>query len=195
MQKRKVFMKMNEQMDVRKITLVGLGIALNVIGALIALNLRLPVYLDSVGTVMVACVLGSRYAVMTGLGGSLISGMTFDIYSLYFAPVQITTGMMAGMMFQKGMLKGGKTPLGVLVMSLPTAFVSAVISAFIFGGVTSSGSSYVVQILKVIGFSDVLSVFVTQMCTDYLDEYIGVLFVMAVVKAYPNIIKHSRGVS
>ena len=32
--------------------MVALGIVLNIVGAFIALNLRLPIYLDSVGTVL-----------------------------------------------------------------------------------------------------------------------------------------------
>ena len=55
-----------------------MGIAINIIGAFIALGLRLPIYLDSVGTIFIACVLGPKYAVATGVLGSLVSGMTFD---------------------------------------------------------------------------------------------------------------------
>lgn len=35
-----------------KLTIMGIGIALNIIGAFIALNLRLPIYLDSIGTII-----------------------------------------------------------------------------------------------------------------------------------------------
>ena len=92
---------MNKTVNVKNITLISMGIALNVVGAFIALNLRLPIYLDSIGTILIACMLGPKYAVITGVGGSLVSGMTFDIYSLYFAPVQITTGYLAGLMYKK----------------------------------------------------------------------------------------------
>ena len=104
---------MNKSMSVKSLTLVGMGIALNVIGAFIALTLRLPIYLDSIGTILIASLLGPKFAVMTGVCGSLVSGMTFDVYSLYFAPVQISTGLLAGLMYKKGFLKGKKTPLGV----------------------------------------------------------------------------------
>ena len=109
---------MNKTVNVKNITLISMGIALNVVGAFIALNLRLPIYLDSIGTILIACMLGPKYAVITGVGGSLVSGMTFDIYSLYFAPVQITTGYLAGIMYKKDMLKGVKTPLGTFIFTL-----------------------------------------------------------------------------
>lgn len=180
---------MNKSINVRNVTMVGLGVALNVVGAFIALNLRLPIYIDSIGTIFIACLLGPRYAVLTGLCGSIVSGITFDIYSLYFSPVQISTGLLAGIMYKKGFLKGIKTPIGVLIFTIPTSIISACIAAFLFGGVTSSGSSYIVQILKTLGMPDVLSVFVIQVFTDYADKFIGVVLVGLGVNALPKSVK------
>lgn len=180
---------MNKNSNIRNITIVGLGIALNVVGAFIAMNLRLPIYMDSIGTILIACLLGPRYAVLTGVCGSIVSGITFDIYSLYFAPVQISTGLLAGVMYNKGFLKGVKTPLGVLLFTIPTSIISACIAAFLFGGITSSGSSYIVQILKAMGMPDVFSVFITQVFTDYADKFIGVALVALGVNALPKSIK------
>ena len=177
---------MNKTVNVKNITLVGMGVAINIIGAFIALGLRLPIYLDSVGTIFIACVLGPKYAVLTGVLGSLVSGMTFDIYSLYFAPVQISTGLLAGLMYNKGFLKGAKTPLGVFLFTLPTSLISAMIAAFLFGGVTSSGSSYIVQILSHFNVPMVVSVFITQVFTDYADKFLAVVLVGLVVKALPK---------
>ena len=101
-----------------KLTIMGIGIALNIIGAFIALNLRLPIYLDSIGTIMVGFVLGPVYGMVTGVLGSVVSGITFDIYSLYFAPVQIFTGFFAGYFYEKGLMKGKKLFLSVFVMTL-----------------------------------------------------------------------------
>lgn len=182
---------MKKTMDIRKLTLIGLGISLNIIGAFIALTLKLPIYLDSIGTILIACLLGPKYAVITGLCGSLVSGFTFDIYSIYFAPVQITTGLIAGIMYNKGFLNGKKTPLGVFIFTLPTSIISAMIAAFLFGGITSSGSSYIVQILKTMGVSDVVSVFITQILTDYTDKFIGVVLVGYAVKSIPKSIRLS----
>lgn len=114
--------------------MVALGIVLNIVGAFIALNLRLPIYLDSVGTVLSGALLGPVYGVATGVLGSLISGITFDIYSLYYAPVQILTGLMAGWMFRTKWLSGWRLPLGGVAVSLPTSIASAVITAFLFRG-------------------------------------------------------------
>ncbi|MGL4362467.1 MAG: ECF transporter S component [Cellulosilyticaceae bacterium] len=175
-----------KEVDIRVIAFVGFGMALNILGAFIGLTFRLPIYMDSIGTMLVACVLGPKYAVLTGMGGSIISGLTFDIYSLYFTPIHIATGLMAGLMYSKHFLKGKKTPLGVLAISLPTSIIGSIIAAGVFGGVTSAGSSYIVQVLNMFDVPIVVSVFCTQVVTDYLDEYVAVIFVAAACKVLPK---------
>lgn len=177
---------MEKQLSTNQVTIIALGVALNVIGAFIALTLRLPIYLDSIGTILIACILGPRYAVLTGVLGSLASGVTFDIYSLFFMPVQISTGLISGLMFKKDFLKGEKMFTGVMAFSVPTSILSAIIAAFVFGGVTSSGSSYIVQMLSVFGINKVVGVFLTQVLTDYADKFIAVLIVNYAVSLVPS---------
>ncbi len=172
--------------------IVAVGIVLNIVGAFIAASLHLPVYLDSIGTIMNGALMGPAYAIATGILGSLISGFTFDVYSIYFAPVQIFTGLMAGLLFHKSRwLKGWRTPAGIFLLSLPTSIVSAMISAFVFGGITSSGSSFLVQILSHSGLNLTLSCLIVQIITDYLDKFLAVLLVTAVLSAMTDRMRQS----
>lgn len=163
--------------------MIAIGIGINIVGAFLALNLRLPVYLDSIGTVLVSALLGPACGMMTGVLGSVISGVTFDIYSLYYAPVQLFTGLMAGQMFRTEWMKGWRLPVGSLAVSLPTSVVSAMITAFLFGGITSSGSSYLVVLMNNLGMNLTLSCFLVQVLTDYGDKLIAVLLITATLKA------------
>lgn len=171
------------RISIMKECMVALGIVINIVGAFIALNLRLPIYLDSIGTLMNAALFGPVYGILTGLLGSIISGFTFDIYSLYFAPVQILTGLMAGLLFKTKWLKKGWIPLGAFFTAFPTSIGSAVISAFFFGGITSSGSSFIVQVLTKAGLSLTASCFVVQVVTDYADKLVGIVLVTIITAA------------
>ncbi|GAA0736304.1 ECF transporter S component [Clostridium oceanicum] len=168
-----------------KISALGLGVALNIIGTLIAFSFKIPILMDSLGTVMISALIGPIYAVITGILSSLVSGITFDIYSLYFAPVQIFVGLLAGIMFNKGYMEGKKRFLAVLLISSVSSFTGAIISAFLFGGITSSSSSYIVVILFNLGFNKVLSVFLVQFLMDYIDRYLAVSLVIPVLKKLP----------
>lgn len=180
---------MNKNSSPFKISVIALGMALNIVGAFIALTLRLPIYLDSIGTIMVSFLMGPSYGIITGVFGSLVSGITFDVYSIYFAPVQIFTGFLCGVLFNKGFMKGFKMVFGVLIVSVFSSLVGAIICAYIFGGITSSGSSYIVAILSNIGVNKVLSVFIVQFLTDYADKFVTVSLILVVINAMPFSIK------
>lgn len=173
-----------------RITLVGIGIALNIIGSFIALNLRLPIYIDSLGTIMVGFLLGPIWGITTGILGSIISGITFDIFSLYFAPVQIFTGFFAGYFYYKGFMNGRKVFLATLVMTIFVSGVGAIITACIFGGITSSGSSYLILILNKLGINPIASAFIVQFFTDYLDKLVACILMVKIVKRVPYSIKN-----
>ena len=86
-------------------------------------------------------------------------------------------------MFRTKWLTGWRLPFGGLVVSLPTSIASAVITAFLFGGITSSGSSYLVVLMSNLGMNLTLSCFLVQVLTDYADKLIAVLLVTGALRA------------
>ena len=112
-----------------------------------------------------------------------MNGVSFDIYSFYFSPAQIILGYLAGK------IKGLKTPdlkkqaLLTLCLAIPISLVSAVIAAKVFGTVTSSGSSYIVQFLRAMGMGDIPAVFIVQFITDYLDKFFAVILISRFVNS------------
>ncbi|QUH20643.1 ECF transporter S component [Alkaliphilus sp. B6464] len=173
-----------------ELCIIALGIATNFIGGATALALKLPIYLDTIGTIMIGALLGPIYGMIAGLLSGLISGITTDIYALYFSPVQIITGLMAGLLFRTNLIRKWKMPIGALLVTIPGTIVSSVIAAIIFGGVTSSGSSIIVQVLNKLGLNMALSIFMVQVVTDYLDRFIGIILTYAVLAGLPSSIKN-----
>ena len=90
---------------------------------------------------------------------------------------------MAGLVFRTVWLKGWRLPIGSLAVSLPTSVVSAMITAFLFGGITSSGSSYLVVLMNNLGMNLTLSCFLVQVLTDYGDKLIAVILVTATLRS------------
>ena len=74
-----------------KLTTLALCGVINILGGTIALLLRLPVYLDSIGTVLAAALFGPAAGLVPGLISGLISGMTSDVYAFYYIPVQLVS--------------------------------------------------------------------------------------------------------
>ena len=87
-----------------QICLVAMAVVINIVGGQIALMLRLPVYLDSIGTILTGAVLGPWFGMLPNLLSGIFMGMTVDIYSLYFAPVGMITGIMSGILLHESPL-------------------------------------------------------------------------------------------
>ena len=80
--------------------------------------------------------------------------------------------------------------LRAFVVSFPTSIVSASIAAYIFGGVTSAGSSYIVQFLYgAMHLPLVASTFIVQVGTDYLDKLIILVIVTTLIARIPQKIR------
>lgn len=186
----------NVRVRVLRLTVTAFCIALNIVGSYLALLLRLPIYLDSIGTILAGALMGPWYGLAAAVGNGLISGVLTDVYSLYFLPVGAVTGLMAGLLFRKGILKGWKVIPGSLALTVPGTALSASISAFLFGGITSSGSSLLVQLFHHLGLNLVASAFAVQIVTDYADRLISVLLVLVLTACLSvNLKMRLKGVS
>ena len=181
-----------------KLTTLALCGVINILGGTIALLLRLPVYLDSIGTVLAAALCGPAAGLVPGLISGLISGMTSDVYAFYYIPVQLVIGLVAGLVFRRLRPShtaesrseslslrsmGWKLFPAALVISLPGTVVSSTITAVVFGGITSSGSTVLVQLLHSLGMNLTLSVCVVQALTDFVDRMIVLAVVLVILPA------------
>ena len=179
----------NNRTSIYRICLLAMAVVVNVVGAQIALTFRLPVYLDSVGTIMAGAFLGPVWGMLPNLLSGVILGMTSDIYSLYFAPAGMVTGLMAGLAWKMHLTDKRRIWLGADLVTLPGTFMSSVICAVVFGGITSSGSTILVQLLARTPIGLTGSVFVVQIVTDYLDRLISMFFVAILLHALPYDVK------
>lgn len=155
-------------------------IAINITGSFIAAGLKLPVYLDSIGTLFMSGVFGMKYGILTGVAGNLINGMSFDVYSFYYIPVQVVTAVTASFVMRSSWGTGWKILPGAAMISVPSSVISAVITSMVFGGITSSGSSYFVLLLRNAGIGLTASCFLVQIFTDYADK-LAVMFLAGIV--------------
>ena len=106
-----------KKLTVVQVCFIALSAVINIIGGNLALVLRLPIYLDSIGTFLASALLGPVGGVLAGVVSGVISGITTDIYSLYFIPVQIVTGVAAGILFRTTLLKKWNIFLGAFCVN------------------------------------------------------------------------------
>ena len=100
-------------------------------------------------------------------------------------PVGMVLGLVTGLVARHFSLKGWRIFPGALFITVPGTIVSSIITAVLFGGITSSGSSVIVQLLNKAGLNLTVSVFIVQILTDYLDRIIALLLVIWLMKVVP----------
>lgn len=169
----------------KHLTLMALAITLNIVLGNIALFLRLPIYLDTVGTILIATILGPIAGMATGLTSAVFTGFTTDLFSLYFAPVQICVGLTTGLLMHYKKLTH-LLLIKTLLITISGTLIATLITVLLFGGITSSGSSIVVQVLHGLGLNQTASIFFVQLVTDYLDRLLTISLVVSAVKLMPD---------
>jgi len=119
------------------LTLMPVAIAINIAVGSIAVALRLPIYLDSIGTVLVGALAGPWAGALTGILSNLIwsilpvpggAGPT----AAFFAPVAGAIGLMAGFWASRGVFQlrsddervGGFLSLAVGIVGAAIAFLA-----------------------------------------------------------------------
>ncbi len=177
-----------KKLNMIQICLLALFAVLNIAGGNIALLLRLPIYLDSLGTMLAAALFGPFYGMIPGIISGTLSGCINDPYAFYYIPVQMIIGFIAGFLFLHINLQQKKPWIFFLLsacLSIPGTFVSSAVTAILFGGITSSGSTVLVQILHGTGLPLTLSVCIVQAVTDYLDRTIVLFATVLALRTIP----------
>ena len=92
------------------LTLIPVAIAINLAVGSIAVALRLPIYLDSIGTILVGALAGPWAGALTGLLANLIWSFLpipggAGPVAAFFAPVAAVIGLMAGFWASKGVFR------------------------------------------------------------------------------------------
>jgi energy-coupling factor transport system substrate-specific component len=176
---------LNSKKNVFKICLLALAVCINVAGGQLALVLRLPIYLDSIGTIMAGALCGPVWGLLPNLLSGVISGITTDVYSLYFAPVGMITGFMSGIIWKRKADGIWWMAAAAFLVAVPGTVASAAICAGLFGGITSSGSTVLVQLLARTPLGMTASIFVVQIITDYADRLISLMLVAYLLRRIP----------
>jgi energy-coupling factor transport system substrate-specific component len=144
-----------------RLVAIALCAALNFSVGNIVYLIKLPVYLDSVGTILCALLLfpdrlaAIACAFIAGFIGIILTGLLLNPFLPWFAFSVLAIALVSALLtaratdtFRTRPLPAGRFGANVVLYGVMTGIVSAVVSApvviYLFGGVTGSGSALVV---------------------------------------------------
>ncbi len=171
--------------------IVFLAFLLNYIPSKIALALNMPVFLDSIGTVVAGMLGGNLPAVIAGFCGNAVNGIS-DIPTLYYGVISIMIGSMAAIFQRNGFFKNiGGVLAAILVFSLLGGGLGSILTYFLYGYDFGEGISapFALWIYGHLGFSK----FFSQLCADIIiDVFDKSIVVTCSLLFYHAIPKKSR---
>lgn len=164
------------------IALIPVCLVINIaIGELIG-SIGVPLYLDSLGTVLMAALLGPVAGLATGTLSSVVWGF-INPAALPFAAVSAATGWMAGWAIQRGVLQ---SIWRIVVSGAISGMLAAPVAAFVYGGTAGLGTGALVSVFREFGNSLLASVTMQSLVSDPLDKIVVLFFVALTVKALPQ---------
>ena len=186
------------------LALIPVAIALNiVIGQIIGNYTPVPLYLDSIGTVMIGVLAGPAAGAFTGIVSNLIWGVTLAPSVIAFSSGAAFIGAAAGWAARLGVFRTPWTAVVVgAVVGVPAGAIGAPVAAYVFGGGLGVGTGGVVAVLQAAGLEMFNATFAQSMLSDIADKALIFTLAYVVVRSLPKRIigrypfaAHSRGMS
>ncbi|MBN9024684.1 hypothetical protein [Kaistia sp. MMO-174] len=171
----------------RVLVLIAAAIVINIVGGQINDALRLPIFLDSIGTVLVAVLAGPIAGGLAGLLTNLIWGLLTNPVAAAFAPVALVIGVVAGVLARLGWFRTiWQAAISGVVIAFFLTLVAVPIQVYLFGGVTGAGSDFAVAYLSQVGQSLFGSVALTVFGSNIIDKVVTALVVWLLVRQLPQ---------
>ena len=164
------------------LVLIVISIAINMIGGQLASMVKLPIFLDSIGTLISAVLLGPVIGMLTGLLTNLLWGLLTDPIAAAFAPVAMVIGLVAGWLARAGWFR---TLPKVVVSGVIITLVAVPLRTALFGGVTGSGADLFVAWMHSMGQNLVESVAITVIGANLVDKILTAVIVWLLLRQLP----------
>ena len=169
--------------------LIPIGIAVNVVGGQLALMLKLPVFLDSIGTFVIAALCGIVPGLIVAIGTQLLNAIRAPTV-LAYTEIAILFAIESHFFAKWGVFKSPiKSGLAGVVVAVIDAALAVPTTAFLLGGFVGTGASAIVAALMSAGWDVLPATFVSEIVSETIDKVVCMVIVCIVLNAVPNRLK------
>lgn len=174
------------RLPVRTLALLPVALAVNItLGQIVGtMGLPLPLYLDSIGTVLVGALAGPVAGATCGLLSAMVWG-TFNPTIVPFALVYAFIGLASGLIWRWWAGPWWRVALMGIGFGFISAVLAAPVASFIFGGTAGTGTGLLVTFFRSLGFEPLTAVFIQSWISDPLDKLIVFSLVWFIYRALP----------
>ena len=165
------------------LAMIPICLAINYVGAQIAIALKLPMYLDVIGSIMMGAICGPIPGVVLGALSSAINSLS-EPTAIAYIPVTVACGLVAGLLGKAGFMKQlWKSLIAGFVLAVAAVAISSPITAFLYGGISGTGNDVIVLGLQAAGMGLLPATLIATLITEFFDKLRSCWVVFFVVKA------------
>jgi energy-coupling factor transport system substrate-specific component len=171
--------------------LIPLAVAINVVVGQIAMNLKLPLYMDAIGTTILSAIMGPWVGALSGLLSSFITSLIAgNILDTLFGLCNVSTALIVGFMVRYNKFsKWYHWAICLFFVSLFNALLGTPIGVIVYGGIQGSGLDIAVAALLATGQDLMSARFWASFPTNLIDKGIALVITIMVMKRLPEKLK------
>ncbi|MGO1769585.1 MAG: ECF transporter S component [Microbacterium sp.] len=183
-----VLRSIGRQFTTKTLVLIPIAVGINIVGGSIAAGLKLPLFLDMIGTILAAALGGPWVGAAVGLLTNVFLALVANPIYFPYAIVSVTVGLTTGFLIHRGFFRRIR---GVIVVWLVVTFVSVVLASlvtiFVFGGASGvTGASVITATLIAASQKIVESVFASAFIENLVDRGISFFIAYVLMKRIPR---------
>ncbi|MBR1735508.1 MAG: HD domain-containing protein [Firmicutes bacterium] len=165
-----------------------IGSLINIAGSSIAVRFDLPIFLDSIGTILTAAFGGYLPGIAVGYITNIINGIS-DITNAYYAVINILLALAAAFFERHGFFKNVfKTVIAVIAFALIGGGLGSILTYCLYGFDMGEGISR--DLTEYINANLINNIFFAQLfadlCIDFVDKAITVTIVIMIMRFIPQ---------
>ena len=186
-----------------RLVAIALCAALNFAIGNVVYLVKLPIFLDSIGTILCALLIfpdrrgALACASIAGFIGVILSGLVINPFLPWFMFTMLAIAMVSALLTANATETFRARPLPVpafvgkvvlygVITGIASAVVSAPVVVYLFGGVTGSGTGFVVAFFLKTGQQLMNSALLSGFTTEPIDKTLQVLLAALLYRATPR---------
>lgn len=163
----------------------GVAVAMNIVLGIITSALGIPLYLDTLGTVLAAAIIGPVPGVIVGALSNIITGLIYSVTDIPFCLVNMAVGLIVGLVAKKFNWTFVSALITGLVLSFVCPAIGTPIGIFVYGGLNGSFSDVLVMSLVQGGQTIFQASFLRNVASNLVDKIGTCIIAWALIRMIP----------
>ena len=148
----------------------GICVAMNIVLGIITSALGIPLYLDTLGTVLSAALIGPVPGIIVGALSNIITGFMYSVSDIPFCLVNMAVGLIVGLVAKKFKFTVVSAVITGLVLSFVCPAIGTPIGIYVYGGLNGSASDVLVMSLVQAGKDIFQASFLRNVASNLIDK-------------------------